>query len=64
VALSWLERAEAAGWRNMGGLARDRFFDGIRTHPGFQQIAARMQADVDMMLKRAKTEFDTLFTRH
>ena len=61
-ALEWLERAYQRGFKDPRVLARDPFFDGIRAHPQFQRIAARMQEDVAAMRRRAVTAHDTLFT--
>jgi eukaryotic-like serine/threonine-protein kinase len=61
-ALEWLERAYQRGFKDPRVLARDPFFDGIRAHPQFQRIAARMQEDVVAMRRRAVAAHDTLFT--
>jgi tetratricopeptide (TPR) repeat protein len=61
-ALEWLERAYQRGFKDPRVLARDPFFEGIRTHPQFQRIAARMQEDVAAMRRRAVAAHDTLFT--
>ena len=42
-------------------LARDPFFDGIRTTPRFRQIMAQMEQDVAAMRRRAVAAHDTLF---
>ena len=61
-ALEWLERAYQRGFKDPRVLARDPFFDGIRAHPQFQRIAARMQEDIAAMRRRAVAAHDTLFT--
>jgi eukaryotic-like serine/threonine-protein kinase len=61
-ALKWLDHAHQRGFKDPRVLARDPFFDGIRTHPQFQRISARMQEDVAAMRSRAVAAHDTLFT--
>jgi hypothetical protein len=61
AALEWLERGYRAGFKDYRILARDPFFDRVRVHPQFQRIAARMQADVAAMRRRAAAVHDTLF---
>ncbi len=61
-ALEWLEHAYQRGFKDPRVLARDPFFDGIRAHPQFQRIAARMEEDVAAMRRRAVAAQDTLFT--
>lgn len=60
-ALEWLERGYRAGFKDYRLLARDPFFDGLRAHPRYQQIVARMKEDVGAMRRRAVAAHDTLF---
>ncbi len=62
TALEWLEHAYQRGFKDPRVLARDPFFDGIRAHPQFQRLSARMQEDVAAMRRRAVAAHDTLFT--
>jgi hypothetical protein len=61
AALEALGRGYQAGFKDYRSLGRDPFFDGIRAHPRFRQIAARMQADVSAMRARAAAANDTIF---
>jgi hypothetical protein len=60
-AIEWLKRAYEAGFKDPRALARDPFFDGIRTTPRFRQITAQMEQDVAAMRHRAVAAHDTLF---
>jgi TolB-like protein/Flp pilus assembly protein TadD len=62
AALEWLERGYRTGFKDYRILALDPFFDGLRVHPQFRRIAARMQAEVTEMRRRAAAVHDTLFT--
>jgi tetratricopeptide (TPR) repeat protein len=61
AALEWLERAYLSGFKDARVLARDPFFDGVRSVPAFRRIAARMQDDVAAMRRQAVAAHDTLF---
>jgi tetratricopeptide (TPR) repeat protein len=61
AALEWLERAYKRGFKDARVLARDPFFDSLRSGPAFRQIAVRMQEDVNTMRRRAAAAHDTLF---
>jgi len=61
AALEWLEQAYRSGFKDARALARDPFFDAVRSVPAFRQIAARMQDDVAVMRRRAAAAHDTLF---
>jgi len=60
-ALEGLDRGYQAGFKDYRILARDPLFDGVRAHPRFRQIAARMQTDVATMRQRAMVANPTLF---
>jgi TolB-like protein/Flp pilus assembly protein TadD len=53
TALSWLQRAYEAGWRDYRVLSRDPIFAGLREDRRFQALTARMQTDVAEMRRRA-----------
>lgn len=59
--LEWLERGYKAGFKDYRILARDPLFESVRAHPGFRQIAARMQTDVAAMRRQAAAANPTLF---
>lgn len=61
TALDWLERAYQAGFRDHRALARDPFFDSLRSDPRYQRMVVRMKSDVAAMAKRAAIANDTLF---
>jgi len=60
-ALTWLERAYAAGERDYGWLAADPFFEPLRRQARFRQILSRMQTDVAAMRRRAIEADDSVF---
>jgi DNA-binding SARP family transcriptional activator/TolB-like protein len=60
-ALTWLERAYAAGERDYGWLAVDPFFEPFRRQARFRQILSRMQTDVAAMRRRATEADDSVF---
>src|SRR3954453_1531501 len=60
-ALTWLERAYAAGERDYGWLRVDPFLEPLRREARFRQILGRMEADVDAMRRRAMEADDSVF---
>lgn len=63
TALDWLERGYQAGYKDYRVLARDPFFDSLRSNPRYQQIVSKMKSDVAAMERRAVAANDTLFAR-
>jgi serine/threonine-protein kinase len=61
-AMEWLEQAYARGFKDPQVLRRDPFFDGARTDPRYQRVAAAMQEHVATMRRHAMATHDTLFT--
>jgi tetratricopeptide (TPR) repeat protein len=62
AALEWLDRAFQAGCREIRGVGRDPFFEGVRATPRFREILANAQTDVDAMRQRVRQVHPELFS--